>query len=111
MPIYRVTVIERTMKAINYQNRGGATKIDFRGTDLLPQSRGEAKVESKQGYIGGRSGIRWTAAGNQVRGRVPHLRLWAITPEGRTSNLGEILLNGTKGKLDVTPSCRSSALL
>jgi outer membrane protein OmpA-like peptidoglycan-associated protein len=28
--------------------------------------------------------------------------LWAITPEGRTANLGEILLNGTKSKLDVT---------
>jgi outer membrane protein OmpA-like peptidoglycan-associated protein len=28
--------------------------------------------------------------------------LWAITPEGRTSNLGEILLSGTSGKLNVT---------
>ena len=51
MPIYRVTVTARTAKAINYQHRSGATKIDFRGTDLLPAARGEAKVESKQGYI------------------------------------------------------------
>ncbi len=51
MPIYRVTVTERTAKAINYQHRSGATKIDFRGTELLPGARGEAKVESKQGYI------------------------------------------------------------
>ena len=28
--------------------------------------------------------------------------LWAITPEGRTANLGEVLLNGTKSKLDVS---------
>ena len=45
-PIYRVTVTARTTKAINYQHRSGATKIDFRGTDVLPQARGEAKVES-----------------------------------------------------------------
>ena len=51
MPIYRVTVTARTAKAINYQHRSGATKIDFRGTELLPGARGEAKVESKQGYI------------------------------------------------------------
>ena len=51
LPIYRVTVTERTAKAINYQHRSGATKIDFRGTELLPNARGEAKVESKQGYI------------------------------------------------------------
>ena len=42
---------ERTAKAISYQHRSGATKIDFRGTALLPNAHGEAKVESKQGYI------------------------------------------------------------
>src|SRR5581483_7681340 len=51
LPIYRVTVVERTTEAVNYRNRGGATKIDFRGTPLLPKAHGEAKVESKQGYI------------------------------------------------------------
>ena len=51
MPIYRVTVVARTMKAINYNHRSGATKIDFRGTALLPKAHGEAKVESKQGVI------------------------------------------------------------
>jgi len=39
------------MKAINYEHRGGDTKIDFRGTDLQPKARGEAKVESKKGYM------------------------------------------------------------
>ncbi|HXI42582.1 MAG TPA: hypothetical protein VNH83_21545, partial [Bryobacteraceae bacterium] len=47
-PVYRVTVTARTAKAINYRHRSGATKIDFRGTELLPASHGEAKVESKQ---------------------------------------------------------------
>ena len=102
MPIYRVTVTARTAKAINYQHRSGATKIDFRGTELLPGSRGEAKVESKQGYI--EIEVEFdnlrpaTANGPEYLTYV----LWAITPEGRTANLGEVLLNGTKSKLNVT---------
>src|SRR6266498_5289253 len=47
-PIYRVTVISRTTKAINY-DRGIPTKIDFRGTVLMPVSRGSAMIESKRG--------------------------------------------------------------
>src|SRR5438552_16968216 len=50
-PIYRVNVVARTMKAINYRHRSDATKIDFRGTALLARAHGEAKVASKQGYI------------------------------------------------------------
>jgi len=50
-PLYKITVnvVERTTKAINYRHHSGSTKIDFRGTPLLPEARGEAKVESKQG--------------------------------------------------------------
>src|ERR1700676_4904427 len=50
-PIYRVSVTARTTKAISYQHRSGPTRIDFRGTELLPLSHGEARVESKQGRI------------------------------------------------------------
>jgi outer membrane protein OmpA-like peptidoglycan-associated protein len=102
LPIYRVTVTERTAKAINYQHRSGATKIDFRGTDLLPGARGEAKVESKQGYI--EIEVEFDGLQPATKQGAEYLTyvLWAITPEGRTANLGEILLNGTKSKLDVT---------
>ena len=47
----RVDVVERTAKAINYRYRSGSTTIGFRGTSLQPGARGEAKVESKKGYI------------------------------------------------------------
>lgn len=102
MPIYRVTVTQRTAKAINYQHRSGATKIDFRGTELLPNSRGEAKVESKQGYIEIEVEFDGMQPATKQGSEYLTYVLWAITPEGRTANLGEILLNGTKSKLDVT---------
>ncbi len=101
-PIFRVSVTARTTKAINYQHRSGATKINFRGTELLPKSRGEAKVESKQGYI--EIEVEFDDLQPATKNGAEYLTyvLWAITPEGRTSNLGEILLNGTKSKLNVT---------
>ena len=102
VPVYRVTVTARTAKAINYQHRSGATKIDFRGTELLPKARGEAKVESKQGYI--EIEVEFDDLEPATKNGPEYLTyvLWAITPEGRTANLGEVLLNGTKSKLNVT---------
>jgi outer membrane protein OmpA-like peptidoglycan-associated protein len=101
-PVYRVNVTSRTAKAINYQHRSGATKIDFRGTELLSSARGEAKVESKQGYIEIEVEFDDLQAANRFGAEYLTYVLWAITPEGRTSNLGEVLLNGTKSKLNVT---------
>jgi len=102
LPIYRVTVTARTAKAINYQHRSGATRIDFRGTEVLPKARGEAKVESKQGYI--EIEVEFDGLQPATANGAEYLTyvLWAITPEGRTANLGEILLNGTKSNLNVT---------
>ena len=101
-PIYRVTVTARTAKAVSYRHRSGATKIDFRGTELLPNARGEAKVESKQGRI--EIEVEFDGLQPATKNGAEYLTyvLWAITPEGRTANLGEVLLNGTKSKLDVT---------
>ena len=67
-----------------------------------PDARGEAKVESKQGYI--EIEVEFDGLQPATRNGAEYLTyvLWAITPEGRTANLGEILLNGTKSKLDVT---------
>jgi outer membrane protein OmpA-like peptidoglycan-associated protein len=110
-PIYRVTVTERTAKAINYQHRSGATKIDFRGTELLPNARGEAKVESKQGYIEIEVEFDGLQPATKQGSEFLTYVLWAITPEGRTANLGEILLNGTKSKLDVTTELQAFGLV
>jgi len=102
-PIYRVTVTERVAKAISYQHRSGATKIDFGGTALMPNAHGEAKVESKKGYIEIEVEFRNMTDATQFGGEYLTYVLWAITPEGRASNLGEILRGGgTSGKLDVT---------
>ena len=98
---YRLTLTERTVKAINYRHRG-STRIDFRGTELLPNARGEAKVESKPGNIAIEAEFDGLQPATQNGAEYLTYVLWAVTPEGRTANLGEVLLDGTKGKLRVT---------
>jgi outer membrane protein OmpA-like peptidoglycan-associated protein len=111
VPVFRVTVVARTTPAINYRHRGGATKIDFRGTPLLPKARGEAKVESKQGYI--EIEVEFDDLVPATRFGPEYLTyvMWAITPEGRATNLGEVLLNDTKSKLNVTTELQAFGLV
>lgn len=111
-PIYRVTVVERTMKAINYAYRTGPTMIDFRGTVLLPKAKGEAVVESKSGRteIDAKFENLTTPQGFGLEYMT--YVLWAITPEGRPVNLGEVVTNGSnKGSLRVTTDLKAFGLM
>jgi outer membrane protein OmpA-like peptidoglycan-associated protein len=111
VPIYRVTVVARSTKAVNYHHRGGATKVDFRGTTLLPKSHGEAKVESKQGYIEIEVEFRELQPATTFGPEYLTYVMWAITPEGRAANLGEVLMNGTSRKLNVTTEMQSFGMI
>jgi outer membrane protein OmpA-like peptidoglycan-associated protein len=111
-PVYRVNVVSRTTPAVVYKHRSGATKINFRGTDLMPAAMGEAKVESKRGALEIKaefSGLdRPTSFGNEYLTYV----LWAISPEGRAENIGEVLVGDNhRSKLDVTTDLQSFALI
>src|SRR3989304_6217901 len=110
-PIYKITIVERTAKAINYQHRNGATKIDFSGTPLMPKARGEAKVESKKGYIEIEVEFDDIRSATQFGPEYLTYVMWAITPEGRATNLGEMILNGTKSKLNVTTEFQAFGLI
>jgi outer membrane protein OmpA-like peptidoglycan-associated protein len=110
-PIYRVTVVARTTKAINYNHRSGPTKIDFRGTPLLPEARGVATVESKQGVIKIDARMEKLQPATKFGPEYLTYVMWAVTPEGRATNIGEVLLNGDKTKLDATTELQSFGLI
>jgi len=110
-PIYRVTVVARTTKAINYNHRSGATEIDFRGTALMPEARGEAKVESRQGVIKIDATMDKLRSPREYGPEYLTYVLWAITPEGRATNVGEVVLNGDKSKLNATTELQSFGLI
>ena len=111
MPTYRVDVTARTVKAISYQHRTGETKIDFAGTNLMPNAHGSAKVEGKKGFIAIDAQFRDMPEATQFGAEYLTYVLWAITPDGRTSNLGEILRSGNDGKLEVTTALQDFALI
>jgi outer membrane protein OmpA-like peptidoglycan-associated protein len=111
-PIYRITVVARTTKAINYHHRSGSTRIGFRGTALMPEARGEAKVESKQGVIKIDADMEKLGPATQFGHEYLTYVMWAITPEGRATNVGEVLLNHSgKTKLDATSELQSFGLI
>jgi outer membrane protein OmpA-like peptidoglycan-associated protein len=110
-PLYRVTVMSRTTKAINYRHLSGPTKIDFRGTVLLPLAHGEANVEGKRGAIRVQARFEKLEAATRFGPEYLTYVLWAVSPEGRADNLGEVLLEGSKGKLDVTSQLQAFALI
>jgi len=111
-PIYRITVVARTTKAINYNHRSGSTRIGFRGTALMRDARGEAKVESKQGVIKIDAEMEKLGPATQFGREYLTYVMWAITPEGRATNVGEVLLNNSgKTKLDATTELQSFGLI
>ena len=111
-PMFRVNVISRSVQAVNYRHRGGATKLDFAGTGLMPSANGQAKIESKRGSIEIEVEFgnlrKPTTFGNEYLTYI----LWAISPEGRAVNLGEVLVGGNRrSKLDVTTDLQAFALI
>ncbi|MGC2475571.1 MAG: OmpA family protein [Candidatus Sulfotelmatobacter sp.] len=111
-PTFRVTVISRSVQAVNYQHRSGSSKLDFAGTDLMPSANGVAEVNSKRGSIAIEAEFgnlqKPTTFGNEYLTYV----LWAISPEGRAVNLGEVLIGGNhRSKLNVTTDLQAFALI
>jgi hypothetical protein len=109
---FRVNVVSRNVQAVNYEHRSGSSKLDFVGTDLMPLANGEAKVNSRRGSIeidAEFGDLREpTTFGNEYLTYV----LWAISPEGRAVNLGEVLVGDNhRSKLRVTTDLQAFALI
>src|SRR5580765_3520423 len=111
-PVFRVVVVSRSVQAVNYKHRSGASKLDFAGTDLMPRARGQAKVESKKGYTEIEVEFADLEKPTSFGGEYLTYILWAISPEGRAVNLGEVLVGGSsRSKLDVTTDLQAFALI
>ena len=110
--VYQVTLISRSVQAVNYRHNGGATEVDFAGTALLPSADGKAKVRSRRGTLEVQASFgnlqRPTVFGAEYLTYV----MWAISPEGRPVNLGEVLLGeNDQSKLTATTDLQAFALI
>src|SRR5881396_251516 len=113
-PIYKITinVVERSTTAVNYRHRGGSTRLDLRGTPLLASAHGEAEVEGRKGYIEIKAELKDLQPASRFGPEFLTYVLWAITPEGRPLNLGEVLLDeNNRGTLDVTTDLQAFGMI
>ncbi|HEX6879015.1 MAG TPA: OmpA family protein [Terriglobales bacterium] len=112
VPVFRSNVVSHTTKAVNYQYRGGATIVKFGGTALMPKAKGQAKVESKNGYTEIEVEFQNVPPATSLGSSYLTYVLWAITPEGSATNLGELLLNSDgRSKVNVTTRYQSFAMI
>ncbi len=114
VPIFKVEVTSRTIRAVNYHHRQGTTKIEFRGTALMPEARGEAEVTPNDGAT--RINLKFNHLSNPLQYGREYLTLvlWAITPEGRPERLGEVTLRNadqTNAELYATTDLASFGMI
>jgi len=110
-PLFRVTLVGRTTPAINYRPRSGNTKIDFVGTVLMPQARGDATVKGEKGYIEIDANFERLQPATRFGPEYLTYVMWAVTPEGRASNLGALQVDGDDGELRVTTELQAFGLI
>ena len=108
---YKVSVVRRDIDCINYLHRSGSTDIRFIGTNLLPNGEGKATVKSERGGITIDADFKGLTPANGFGPEYLTYVLWAISPDGRPNNLGEILPAGTKNNIHVTTSLQSFGLI
>jgi outer membrane protein OmpA-like peptidoglycan-associated protein len=105
-------LVSKSIKAIGYRVGGGSTKVDLKGTELMPQANGEAKVEAKQGKTNIEVAITGLVQPSKFGAEFLTYVLWVVTPDGRTGNTGEILINENgEGKLGATTPAQTFSII
>jgi outer membrane protein OmpA-like peptidoglycan-associated protein len=111
VPLYRVTVVQNSARAINYGQLKGTTKIDFQGTVLLPKAVGMAKIKSETGGTRIKAEFKELPPASTFGGEFLTYVMWGISTEGRATNLGEIILKNGKGELKAIDQLQTFGLV
>ncbi len=105
-------VISGTVAAIGYPVGGGGTKVTMVATPAAPQTSGEAKVDAKVGGTQVSLKVAGMPQPTVLGAEFLTYVLWTVTPDGTTTNLGEIPIDKTgQGKLDATAQSQTFALI
>ncbi len=92
-----VEVREPDGQVLSYRHLAGSTEVQMRGTPLAPDARIRLKIGSRPGFVeldinrGGISGLK--PAHLLGRDFLTYV-LWAVSVDGKASNLGEITFEG-----------------
>lgn len=107
---YHMKVVSRSTQSVDYRHKG-STKVDFKGTDLMPKIDGEAKVEGRPGGVKLEVSLDHLQPANNLGLSYLTYVLWAITPEGQAHNLGEMVVKDGESSLHTTTDLQAFALV
>ena len=107
---YHMSVISRSTQAVDYRHKG-STKVDVKGTDLDSEIKGEAKVEGKAGGVKIEANLEHLRPANTFGLAYLTYVLWAITPQGRPRNLGELVVHDGKSSVQTITDLQAFALV
>src|SRR5579872_2530575 len=107
---YQMRVVSRSTESVDYRHKG-STKVNLRGTDLAPEVKGEAKVEGAAGGVKLEADVEHLRPANSYGLAYLTYVLWAITPQGRPRNLGELIVKDGKSSLHTTLDLQAFALI
>ena len=113
-PVYRVNVVERSTMAVDYRHKGDKVEMNLVGTSLMPEAHARAKVEPHTGRVKIDVDFKSLRQPNSFGPQYLTYVLWAITPEGRPQNLGEVVLTHHSDKdadLHVSSSLQSFGMI
>jgi outer membrane protein OmpA-like peptidoglycan-associated protein len=103
--------VSRTTKAVHYRLQGGSARVDFHGTDLLQSASGEARVEGKKTNF--QIEAKFQNVEDATKFGLEYLTyvLWAVSPQGRPVNLGEVTLDHGKGSVKAFTDLQAFGLI
>src|SRR5438552_938636 len=94
-----MSAVQSPAKAINYRNLSGSVGIDFKGTVISPETKGTADIKNKAGTVSVKSEFENLAAPSKFGREYLTYVLWAVAPDGRATNLGELLVKEGRSSL------------
>ena len=109
--VFHVDVVSRTTKAINYQHRQGSTSLTLLGSSFAPRAKGEVRVDSKTGATKVDASIERMPPASAISEGCLTYVLWAITPEGRAENMGELFLDGDHARLQAATELQTFGMI
>lgn len=100
----------RTTEAMHYRP-GGNSKIGFRATELMTRASGEARIEVKKTNISIDAKFEGMEDATKFGLEFLTYVLWAVSPEGRAVNLGEVTLDHGKGHVKTFTDLQTFGLI
>ena len=99
-----VQLVPHSTKAVDYK-QGSTSRIELKGTSLMPEATGDAEVKTRTGRTEIEAHLNNLKPANSIDLTYLTYVLWAISPDGRPSNIGELVVKDGKAAIKTAAPC------